>query len=141
MGNEGAMWAVMRAGLNGRAYLMRMENAAMAGGADVYYCLKGGVDGWIENKRLVAWPIRATSVVRIEHLTKQQRLFNRMIRHWGGRAFICVMMQQEWFLFDHIDGLGETWCRAEWDANCVWSCIGTPNWNEFVKVLKGGKRS
>lgn len=72
-----------------------VENPAQPGTPDVNY-----VEGWIELKKLNAWPRDGEAVVRVEHFTPQQRNWLRLRRMKGGRAFLLLQVKDEWLLFD-----------------------------------------
>lgn len=71
-----------------------VENPCRPGTPDVNY-----IEGWIELKWLADWPKRATTTVRIEHFTPQQRV--HLARRWemGGNAYLLLQVAQDWLLF------------------------------------------
>ena len=71
-----------------------VENRVGIGTPDVNYA-----EGWIELKWLRRWP-KQDVVVKIEHFTKQQRIWLR--RRWraGGAAWLLLQVRREWLLFD-----------------------------------------
>ena len=59
-----------------------VETGATAGGVpDSNYCFPGGVEGWVEGKRTLAW--------RVEIRPLQVSWLSRRSRH-GGRCFVMV---------------------------------------------------
>jgi len=87
-----------------------VENSCGPGTPDVNY-----VDGWLELKWARTWPKKPETPLRLEHFTRQQRLW--LIRRWkaGGRAFVLLKVGVEWLLFDAptaADKLGRS-TRAE----------------------------
>jgi len=70
-----------------------VENPVFPGTPDVAY-----IGGWIELKRLAAWPKRASTKVRIDHYTIQQRAWARMHHHRGGQSYWLLRVQREWLL-------------------------------------------
>ena len=72
-----------------------VENPAQPGTPDVNY-----VEGWIELKKLNAWPRDGEAVVRVEHFTPQQRNWLKLRRMRGGRAWLLLQVKDEWLLFD-----------------------------------------
>ena len=72
-----------------------VENPAHPGTADVNY-----IEGWVELKQLKAWPKRASTPVRIEHYTSQQRIRARKRWNKGGNIFWLLQVKNEWLLLD-----------------------------------------
>ncbi len=72
-----------------------VENPMKPGTPDVNYA-----DGWIELKWLRNWPVRATTVVRIDHYTKEQRVFLRKRWLTSQSAYLLLQVRREWMLFD-----------------------------------------
>ena len=70
-----------------------IENSVAKGTPDVNYLF-----GWIELKWLRAWPLRPTTPVRIDHFTKEQRLWLRRREFRGGNAFLLLQCRKEWLL-------------------------------------------
>lgn len=63
--------------------------------------------GWIELKWLRKWPVRPETCVRIDHFTKQQRIWLK--RRWSVNqsSWVILQVQKEWMLFEgHV--------AAEW---------------------------
>ena len=71
-----------------------VENKVKAGTPDVNY-----IDGWIELKWLRRWPVRADTIVRIEHFTKIQRRFARDYWLKQGRCWCLLQVGPSWLLF------------------------------------------
>jgi len=131
------MWEAVKAGMDGYWDAVRLENGLVSDLPDVEFCLKGGVAGWLELETIAKWPMRAGSIVRVPQLTAHKKLFNRRRRMWGGNAFVLVKVEDDWFIFSEIFGLGNLWNKKDWYANCKFHWTGTPNWNEFRRTLKG----
>jgi hypothetical protein len=72
-----------------------VENACRSGTPDVNF-----TDGWIELKQLAKRPQRAATCVRLPHFTPQQRVMLRRRWHTGGKAFVLLLIDGEWLLFD-----------------------------------------
>lgn len=72
-----------------------VENAMRAGTPDVNF-----TDGWIELKQIGKRPGRDETPVRVPHFTPQQRVFLRRRWHRGGKAFVLLLLDGEWLLFD-----------------------------------------
>lgn len=74
-----------------------VENRVLPGTPDVEY-----IGGWVELKWLRRWPRNAdVSEVKIDHFTREQRVWLK--RRWrrGGRAFLLLQAnQRDWLLFD-----------------------------------------
>jgi hypothetical protein len=70
-----------------------VENPVHPGTPDIAY-----VGGWIELKKLDAWPVRAKTNVRLDHYTLQQRAWARIHRHRGGQSYWLLRVQREWLL-------------------------------------------
>ncbi len=82
-----------------------IENPVQPGTPDINY-----INGWIECKWLRSWPVRASTPVRIEHFTIQQRRWLKKHCTLGGSAWLLLQVQAEWLLFsgivahDHVGG-------------------------------------
>lgn len=92
---------------------IRVENPAHPGTPDINFCGPNWVpflppiEGWIELKEIASWPCRASTIVRMEHFTNQQRIWlERRWRH-SGAAWLLVKVDQTWLLFS-----GETGARV-----------------------------
>lgn len=98
---------------------VRVENPAHPGTPDINYCgymrlesftsmqldqpptkinFNQLFEGWIELKELDKWPARASTIVRVEHFTPQQRIW--LDRRWrsGGAAWVLLKVEQDWLL-------------------------------------------
>lgn len=97
---ESKMWAKLRPVLlKAKLDPLRVENPIHPGTPDVNLC-----DGkWIELKCIAAWPVRASTTVRIRHYTPHQRVF--LYRRWkaapGSTLLLLeVRADRQWLLFD-----------------------------------------
>jgi hypothetical protein len=112
--SEHALWLWLKKHVATVGFWQRVENRAGAGTPDVYYCVLGGM-GWLELKHLDAWPARASTPVRIEHFTMEQKAW--LINHAreGGRAFLLLRVDHQYLLFHGKDVLpvGDTLTRAD----------------------------
>ena len=97
---ESEMWRKLRPILlAAKLDPVRVENPIHPGTPDVNMA-----DGrWIELKCIPAWPVRASTVVRIWHYTPQQRIW--LYRRWkcapGSTLLLLeVRADQQWLLFD-----------------------------------------
>lgn len=72
-----------------------IENMLAAGTPDVSLAT-----GWVELKWLREWPARASTIVRLDHYTEEQRQW--LLDHWqaGGGAWLVLKCRQEWFCWD-----------------------------------------
>jgi hypothetical protein len=70
-----------------------VENPVHPGTPDIAF-----IGGWIELKKLDAWPVRPTTKVRLDHYTLQQRAWARVHHHRGGKSFWLLRVQKEWLL-------------------------------------------
>ena len=76
-----------------KLHAFAVENPVHPGTPDVVY-----IGGWIEMKKLDAWPVRPTTKVRLDHYTIQQRAWARMHHHRGGISYWLLRVQKEWLL-------------------------------------------
>lgn len=92
--SEAAMWDALRPLLHGMDPV-RVENPAVPGTPDVNY-----KEGWIELKYADRWPPQG-GPLRVDHFTKQQRVWLTRRRRAGGLAFLLLKVGEgEWLLFD-----------------------------------------
>lgn len=93
--SEAGMWDALRPLLRGFDPV-RVENGAVgAGTPDVNY-----TEGWIELKYAERWPPLG-GPLRVDHFTKQQRVWLTRRRRAGGLAFLLLKVGEgEWLLFD-----------------------------------------
>lgn len=88
------MWDALRPLLKGLDPV-RVENPMQPGTPDVNTRL-----GWIELKFAVEWPPRG-GPLRLDHFTKQQRVWLTRRRRAGGNAKLLLKVgDSEWLLFD-----------------------------------------
>lgn len=74
---------------------LAVENPVNPGTPDVNY-----IEGWIELKWLRRWPVRADTIVKIEHYTNQQKIFAVRRRRKGGQCWLLLEVREQWLLFD-----------------------------------------
>lgn len=72
-----------------------VENPVYPGTPDVNCIL-----GWIELKWLRSWPVREDTPVKLDHFTRQQRVWLAKRWHRGGSAWLLLQCGTEWLLFD-----------------------------------------
>ena len=102
MTRESDFWATVRRALTPYGRVVRIESGSTASGIpDVSYCLLGHA-GWLELKQVAEWPKRATTPLRIDHLTLEQVLF---LEQWAafparGRAHGLFRVANDVLLLD-----------------------------------------
>lgn len=94
---------------------IRVENLARPGTPDVNYggwtevptswggkvvLHKVKVEGWIELKELDDWPVRPTTVVRVDHFRPEQKIWLRRRCNSGCDAWLLLKVRQEWLLLE-----------------------------------------
>lgn len=136
---ESQLWATMREGLRRaepRIFLKRIENAAESGTPDLYFKCRG-VSGWIELKRLEAFPVRESTIARVDHFTPAQQLW---IRQHGPGAWLFVQVGAEYFLFDHLGAqlVAQGGERARWEAWARDRWLRPCNWEEVIGEITSG---
>ena len=150
--SEKSLWSLTRTGIKGEVpshelHLERIENAAGAGTPDVNYCIRGTA-GWVELKYIDEWPKREDTLVAVDHFTKEQRIFLHNYSMAGGRCFVWIQVDGEYFLFDGLRAsmyLGHRsksndngWRRSDFytEAICVF-VKGNIRWYDVVHFLEG----
>lgn len=106
-----------------------IENLCQKGTPDVECIL-----GWIELKWVEKWPARSKTPLRIDHYTKEQRIWARTRVRRGGSCWLLLQVEEgdQWLLFCgrwaalNIAGDGgppRGACRAELEAAALgnWS--------------------
>lgn len=86
--------------------LNRVENQISNGFPDVFYSVRSpvvicGTNGVIELKFLKSWPVRPTTVVKLEHFTKEQKSFlfeNGQIAQKG--HFLYLKVDTDYLLYE-----------------------------------------
>lgn len=97
--SESDFWRSIRPKLSPYGRFKRIEDRAAAGTPDVYYCIRGAA-GWIELKFIPKAPTRPTTCLRIEHLTLDQVTWLLDETNAGGRAWLLMQIEREYFLTD-----------------------------------------
>jgi hypothetical protein len=107
-----------------------VENPCLPGTPDINCTL-----GWIECKKMRAWPKRAGTVVRLDHhLTPQQRIWLSRRCRKNGRAFVLLQVANDFLLLwgataaEQLEKLPK---RALIEA-AIFQCSG---WAELEKKL------
>ncbi len=75
-----------------------VENPAQPGTPDVNF-----VEGWIELKKLNAWPRDKMAIVKCEHFTPQQRNWLSLRHRKGGNVWLLLQVKNEWLLLKGVD--------------------------------------
>jgi hypothetical protein len=87
----------------------RHEDKLNPGIADVSFVCYGQ-HGWLEIKKLKAWPKRKSTIVRCKHFTPEQRNFLRRKGRHGGKAWLFAQIERDYLLFSwrNAGALGTT---------------------------------
>jgi len=95
-----------------------VENSVHAGTPDVAFA-----GGWIELKRLEAWPKRPTTIVKPGLSPKQRQWLARHAKA-GGQGFVLLRVGAAWLLFLATDAVKildsttrlelEQWAQGQW---------------------------
>jgi hypothetical protein len=106
-----------------------------------------GINGWIELKVIPAFPKRESTPVRIDHFTREQRMFLRARGRAGGYCFFLLRVGRRehilvpWYNVPLVDD----WTRADLIRAGVHFQSGI-DWDRFADALKmkvpgvGGRR-
>ncbi len=99
-----------------------VENIVKVGTPDVEYH-----GGWIEVKRTVEWPARASTMVSLDHdLTLEQRIWIKRRSSVGGKVWVLVQIDRDYLLFrglDAVDLIG-TATQQELVRGATHTCVG-----------------
>ena len=90
---EGQYWREVRPGLSGWDP-KRVETPASDGFPDVSH-----IHGLVELKYIRHWPKRASTPLRVEHYSQQQRVFHKRRCKAGGLCHVLIGVEKEHFLF------------------------------------------
>lgn len=122
---EKQLWKQLREKVGPYGDLTRIENLLEKGTPDVNGSI-WGVDFWLELKEIDGWPVRPATPVRIDHYTKEQRLWLRRRTLARGRAFLLLRVGKHPratyllfsgpFLWESVGGV----TRMELEAGAVW---------------------
>ena len=135
--NESTLRNYVRPGLHKKSILTtHHEDMLNVGVPDLSY--SGNlVHGWVELKWLPAWPKRETTIVKIEHYTKEQKHFLLSRGRAGGRCWLLLRVNDEHLLFDHERAqiVGDV-TRAELLPNaCMHSSRGRIDFELLTRIL------
>ncbi|USN16402.1 putative nuclease [Luteibacter phage vB_LflM-Pluto] len=79
---------------------LRIENLAGDGTPDVKSINRNGVSFWIENKAIDGWPKRPGTAPLRDKFEPGQLPYLRQWRQWGGKSFVLLRVDKEFFLLD-----------------------------------------
>lgn len=119
---ESGLWATTRENLSPFGKLVRIETATALGVPDVAYALRrpkpGSIAavGWIELKKLDAYPVKPSTAIVLDKLTKDQVDFARDWEAAGGRAFM-LLRAPPWYLLFDAAGIRGVWMRSVTSAD------------------------
>ena len=136
---ESDLWATLRDKLfkerlkGTRRDVKRIETMA-PGTPDVNYCIDGK-EGWIELKHAREWPKRG-GPLKLRHFTPEQRLWIHTRQKAGGKAFVLLKVEDDYFLFWNISEVGKTLNRAELIKQSIVHARGRFPTNAILLVLK-----
>ena len=107
--SETAFWRdEIRPSLKSFGILHRVENSIEEGMPDVVYCLRRtkedgpGISGWIENKHVIKWPSRPSSILRFKRFTQEQADWLYDWSRIGGKACILAKVGKDYFLMSGL---------------------------------------
>ncbi len=103
------------------ALLERIENRVKKDTPDLYFATRIATDardrpmsGWIELKCLDAFPVKATTTVKLPHWTNGQRYWAIRHRKHGGNTWLVVQVGDEVFVFNAVELAASDWTQAQW---------------------------
>lgn len=131
---ESIFWDAVKPLLAG-LHPVRIENSAAMGTPDVNCSL-----GWIELKQVEHKdiPKRETTLLRLDHYTPEQRIFQLKRSRAGGPCWLLLKLGDEWLLFSSkvaAERLGKMTVAETRDAATrLWTV--PPSKEEFQKALR-----
>lgn len=131
---ESRFWDAVKPLLAG-LHPVRIENAVAMGTPDVNCSL-----GWIELKQVEEKdiPKRETTLLRLDHYTPEQRIFQLKRARAGGPCWLLLLLDHEWLLFSSkvaAERLGKmTVADTREAATRRWATA--PTKEEFQKALR-----
>ena len=125
--------------------LQRHEDTTTVGIPDVSFSLgfvpngdntKIGVAGWIELKHKHKYPAKASTPVRFDHYTPEQKLFLEEQGNLLIPAYLFVQVDSDYFLFDHIRGqnVGDL-TKKQMKEQAVLYCHKKMDWLRLIIIL------
>ena len=144
--SEANLWQNMRVAMGKPKHWLeatRHEDKLQSGICDVSFITKLRNHGWMELKQIKKYPARATSIVRVEHYTTEQKQFIRRKGKRGGMTFLFIQVERDYYLFDWIgaQNLGHLTRKGMEETAVDW-WAGKMNWEELGVDLDiyGGRR-
>lgn len=100
---EQRLWDLVRGAMGGAWHATRIENRLSSGVPDVHFATQQNttrdrLTGWIELK-VAKKPARATTPVKIPHLTNEQVNWHLEHRAHGGQSWLLIEMGEFLYLF------------------------------------------
>ena len=140
MAQEKLLWKQMKKHAPRGMNIKRIENTAHPGMCDVHYTFPDThfcetVTGFIELKHVVQEPARGDTIVRIEHLTPDQKIFNWKEREAGGNCHLLLWIGDKYLLFDEIKEVGNVPLQRLVDIS-IWARAGMLEWPKFWEYLR-----
>lgn len=77
----------------------RVENLLYPGTPDINF-----IGGWMETKHVKNYPAKETDLITHPDFTISQRAFLKRRALMGGKTFLFVQVQKDYYLFDGITG-------------------------------------
>jgi hypothetical protein len=131
MPKESEFWRDDVTKLKAFGLIERIEEAMRAGVSDCVYALRWPKSnqshfGWIELKRLLYWPSRSTSAVRLPHFTLDQVNFLERWGRAGAGAYLLAQVSNEYCLFTwrHVRAIHDGRSRIDFLALCAVHGVG-----------------
>lgn len=138
MPDENSMWTDLRDKLPRDIHIERIENSVALGTPDVNLCSIQLGEVWVELKYADDWPVRDSTVFRLKHYTKEQRLWHILRCAAGGSCWVLLRVGPWWGLYwgtTAAKGLGRL-NAAQTQAAAVWQCRGTLDIPGLLEVLR-----
>ena len=114
MSSESSLWKSLSKIMKHYWIARRLECSYPSGVPDVYYRLPHHgrwYPGWIELKYLPKYPKNRTLKIRIDHFTKEQKLWIRQELRTGGVSLLLLKIERTVFLLDEKTALNiENFC-------------------------------
>lgn len=95
------------------------------------------VNGWIELKQVRKWPVKPATPVNLDHFTASQVNWLRKRGKKGGRCFILVRVDTEYFVFSFHEArlLRAGMTQEAFREKCIQSWSGKIYPEELLKTL------
>jgi len=116
-----------------------VENPADPGTPDVFFLLKGApICAWVELKYLQVFPVYDKEVLHVPKYRPQQRNWIRKHYRNGGRAFLFVRIENEYFLFHPqvaIENVNINLSTQDFSKKALRHWKGKIDYEDLVKVI------